>query len=410
MISYEFPPLGGGIAVACRQVIGELGRCEDLGIDLMTSGPGPALEREQFSRQVEIHKLPVTGKRSPQYWRASELLQWTWQGLRYADRLARERRYDLCHCWGGWPSGLLGYRLRRRLPYLVALRGSDVPGYNERLWLLDPLLFRSVSRRVWRDAAQVLALSDDLRRLAWRTLPGRAIDVLPNGVDTMRFGPAATPAPFSLLFVGRLIKRKGVHHLIEAVARLAEENAGVRLVIAGDGPEKMRLQALAEQRGLAASVDFLGHVPQGRLAEVYRGASILVLPSESEALGNVVLEAMASGLAVITTRTGAGELIDGNGQLIEAHSPASIQAAVRRYLSDRALLLAHQQSSRRLAQSMSWQAVAEYLLTIYGDIARQAPGAKRIDRPSRRLAFSSTPHGAKRGLVLRPAPPPAKPL
>jgi L-malate glycosyltransferase len=395
MISYEYPPLGGGIGVACRQVVGQLSRCEDLGVDLVTSGPGPALEREQLSQQVEIHKLPVTSKRCPQYWRASELLRWTRQALRYADRLARERRYDLCHCWGGWPSGLIGYRLRRRLPYLIALRGSDVPGYSKRLWLLDPLLFRPLSRRVWREAAQVLALSDDLRRLAWRTLPGKAIDILPNGVDAMRFAPAPTPAPFSLLFVGRLIRRKGVHHLIEAVAQLAKKNAGARLVIAGDGPEKMRLQALAERRGLEAGVEFLGQVPQGRLAEVYRGASILVLPSESEALGNVVLEAMASGLAVITTRTGAGELIDGNGQLIEARSPASIQAAVRRYLCDPKLLVEHQQTSRRLAQSMSWQAVALYLLTIYGDIARQAPGAERIGVPSRRLAFSATPHRAE---------------
>lgn len=110
---------------------------------------------------------------------------------------------------GGWPSGIIGYRLRRRFPYIVALRGSDVPGYSKRLWLLDPLVFRHVSCGVWRDSARLLALSDNLRRLAWRTGPGIDIDVLPNGVDTARFAPARARPPFGLLFVGRLIDARG---------------------------------------------------------------------------------------------------------------------------------------------------------------------------------------------------------
>ncbi len=374
MISYEFPPLGGGVGVACRQVLDEMSGFPGLRVDLVTSGPGPALECIQFSRRVQIHKLPVGSKPFLQYWRRRELLRWTWKALRYADDLARQQRYDLCHCWGGWPPGIIGYRLRRRLPYVVALRGSDVPGYNKRLRLLDPLVFRRVSRQVWRDAARLLALSDNLRRLAWRTLPGIPIEILPNGVDIVRFAPGSSRPPLPLLFVGRLIERKSVHHLIEAVARLAKSDTGVRLMVAGDGPERMRLEALAERHGLAASVEFLGHLPPDRLAEVYRAASVLVLPSETEALGNVVLEAMASGLAVITTRTGASELIDGNGQLIDVGSPLSIQAAVERYLLDPELLIRHQQASRHLAQSMSWRAVAQNLLSIYREIA-QGPAA-----------------------------------
>ncbi len=401
MISYEYPPLGGGVGVACGEVLGELSRCPGVCIDLVTSGPGPAQERIQFSQQIEIHKLPIGKKKFRQYWRARELLRWTWSALRYADDLVRQRRYDLCHCWGGWPSGIIGYRLRRRFPYVVALRGSDVPGYSQRLWLFDPLVFRHVSRRVWRDAARLLALSDALRRLAWGTLPGVAIDILPNGVDAVRFAPGTARSPFSLLFVGRLIERKSVHHLIEAVAQLSKGQAGVRLIVAGDGPERMRLQALAERRGLEAGVEFLGHLPKDRLAEVYRDASVLVVPSETEALGNVVLEAMASGLAVITTRTGASELIDGNGQVIEAPSPASICAAVERYLSDPELLAEHQQVSRRRAQAMSWQAVAQDLLSIWSEVTREAPEPGHGSLAPRPAGFPSPAGGTERRLKLR---------
>ena len=69
-----------------------------------------------------------------------------------------EAPFDLCHCWSGLPSGMVGWWLRDRQPYLVSLRGSDVPGYNRRLRLLDPLVLRHVARRVWRDSAGVFAV------------------------------------------------------------------------------------------------------------------------------------------------------------------------------------------------------------------------------------------------------------
>jgi glycosyltransferase involved in cell wall biosynthesis len=396
MISYEYPPLGGGVGVACAAVLSELSRWRGIRIDLVTSGPGPAQERIRFSPQVEIHKLPVGKKQFHQYWRSRELLQWTWNAVRYVDELVGRRRYDLCHCWGGWPSGFIGHRLRRQFPYVVALRGSDVPGYNKRLWLLDPLIFRHLSRRIWHDASRLLALSTALRALAWHTLPGAVIDILPNGVDTLRFAPGTARSPFMLLFAGRLIERKGVHHLIEAVARLSEGASSVRLVIAGDGPERARLQALVQRYGLEARVEFLGHLPKDCLAEVYRDASVLVVPSDTEALGNVVLEAMASGLAIITTRTGASELIDGNGQVIEAPNPASIKVAIERYLSSPELLTEHQRMSRMLAEAMSWESVARDLLAIWSEITERAPGSERSEpAPGRANVATHTEHLAK---------------
>ncbi|HEX6010975.1 MAG TPA: glycosyltransferase family 4 protein, partial [Geminicoccaceae bacterium] len=107
---------------------------------------------------------------------------------------------------------------------------------------------------------------------------------------------------------------------------------------------------------------------------------IFVLPSAHEALGNVVLEAMASGLAVITTRTGASELIRDNGIVIEAADRRSLATAVERYLDDPALLAAHRRNSRRLAETMSWSAMADWYIRIYREAAVHAePGCRRKD-------------------------------
>lgn len=190
MVNYEFPPFGGGTGLACANVLRELGERRDIRVDLVTSGPGWAVERSVLAHGVHVHRIP-TPKRDLHYWRMPELAVWTARALGYADRLRRSERFDLCHCWATWPSGVVGYRMSRRLPYVVALRGSDVPGYSRRLRRLDPLVMRHVARRVWRRSSRVVAVSRDLRALALETEPGMRVDVIPNGVDVRRFTPGS---------------------------------------------------------------------------------------------------------------------------------------------------------------------------------------------------------------------------
>jgi glycosyltransferase involved in cell wall biosynthesis len=368
MINYEYPPFGGGTGLACSQLLDELAQFSDLETDLVTSGPGRRLEVVRPAPAVRIHRLPIR-KRADHFWRASELAEWTVRSHAYTRRLVAAQRFDVCHCWSGWPAGLIGLALRKQLPYVVSLRGSDVPGYSERLRWLDPLLFRHLARRVWRAAGCIVAVSHSLRTLALETAPEARIEVIPNGVDTWLFQPGAAGTAVDLLFVGRLIKRKGVDFLLRAFGDLAREHADVTLTIAGDGPERGRLQQLCRRLGVAERVTFLGHLDRISLAECYREASIFVLPSMRDAMPNAALEAMASGLALIATPGGASDLIRGNGCVIETQDPYSIQQAVERYLTDRQLLVAHREKSRALALAMSWHAVAEHFCDLYQDLA-----------------------------------------
>lgn len=369
MVNYEFPPFGGGTGLACRHLLDELARRGGVAVDLVTSGPVRRVERERLRGDIVVHRLP-TPKRDIHYWRAPELAIWTARALGYARTLVRTRQYTFCHCWAGWPSGIVGHLLPGPLPYIVALRGSDVPGYNTRLRLLDPLVMRTVCRRVWRHAARIVAVSRDLRALAHVTQPDACIDVIPNGVDTRAFTPAR-PGQDGLLFVGRLIRRKGVDILIEAVRLLAAEHPGLTLTVAGDGPERARLEGMVRDYGLQEQVRFPGFLDRASLADTYRRAGVFVLPALSDAMPNVVLEAMAAGLAIITTRTGAQELLNDNGQIVERADPEALRASIARYLRDRDLLVRHQRNSRRLAETMSWAAVAEYYATLYADLCAE---------------------------------------
>jgi glycosyltransferase involved in cell wall biosynthesis len=366
MINYEFPPFGGGTGTACAGLLDVFAARGDISVDLVTSGPLSGLRQRSLGSGIVAHCLPIP-KRDMHYWRAEELARWTLLALGYARRLAAARDYDVCHCWAGWPSGLIGYALRNRVPYIVSLRGSDVPGYSRRLRRLDPLLMRHVARRVWRRSARVVAISRDLRRLALQSEPGAVIDVIPNGIDTRGFRPAKVGSR-NLLFVGRLIERKGVDLLLRAFARLAASYPDTTLTLVGDGPERAALERLAGDVAPLGRVRFTGALQSTALADAFAAAGIFVLPSRSEALSNVVLEAMASGLAIVTTRTGATEPLDGNGLVVEPTDAGPLGDAIARYLDDPALLARHQRRSRQLAEGMSWSSVADYFGSLYRDV------------------------------------------
>jgi len=143
--------------------------------------------------------------------------------------------------------------------------------------------------------------------------PARIV-VIPCGVDTTVFSPPASGAPRDdppvILSVARLDKVKGLDHLLQACSILAARRRTFRCVIAGEGPDRARLEGLIEQLGLASRVRLAGALRHEALPEVYRAATIFVLPSLSEAMPVALMEAMATGLPVIGPQVnGVPELV-----------------------------------------------------------------------------------------------------
>jgi glycosyltransferase involved in cell wall biosynthesis len=233
------------------------------------------------------------------------------------------------------------------------------------------LIFRRLSRRVWREADAVVAVSEGLRELAIGTCPDLCVQVIPNAADTVRFTPGAPVEPYTVLFVGRLIPRKRVEDLLSAFRDVLARIPSARLVIVGEGPEAARLESVARSTSLGEAVHFAGHVPRETLPELYRRASVFVLPSEREGMPNAQLEAMASGLPLVTTAS-ARNLLDGNGVAIRPGHPSEIAESLIRYGLDNELRRAHGRRSRELAEGTSWSTVAEWYLGIYRSLVGRA--------------------------------------
>lgn len=212
----------------------------------------------------------------------------------------RADEFDICQCMMVYPNGFLGYVVERLtgLPYFAWIRGGDYYFMKDIRWK------RWIIRRVLSDTrvlVQAPGIADDVRSDFPDLDPDLA--VLGNGVEV----PEETADGDNVLFVGRLAPMKGVDTLIRAMAGL-----DAPLTIVGDGPERDRLESLAENLG--ADVTFVGRVPPEKVDDYYREAGVFCLPSTGEeGLPNAVLEAMSWGLPPVTTDSGGLPSLVGDG-------------------------------------------------------------------------------------------------
>lgn len=375
VLNYEFPPLGGGAANATSHLMREFTMMPEFSFDVVVSSVG-GQSVELSSENVRIHFLDIGKKGSLHYQTYRDLLAYSWKAYRYSKDLLSREPFDLCHAFFGIPCGYIAMKLG--IPYIVSLRGSDVPFFNQRFSLADRLLFSRMSVKIWRRARRVVANSKGLKNLALETSPNQAIKVIPNGIDVDAFAPGAGSGKgLRVVCVARMISRKRIDLLIRAMAELRDVDVSLGLV--GTGNQESDLKALAEEIGVADRVEYKGLVDHSDMPSFYRSGDLFVLPSINEGMSNTVLEAMASGLPILMNNTGgAAELLedDVNGFLLEKDSVSDIAGKIRRFVGNPDLLRRLGIESRRKAENLSWKSTAEQYARIYNEICATDRGGK----------------------------------
>lgn len=370
MLNYEFPPIGGGGGQAHLALLHQYAGRSDLDVDVLTSGPALGLTTEHLADNVRVHRVGVH-KEDLHFWRRAEVLEWLRKAKGPYRRMIAENGYDLVHAFFGFPTGRLCYRTRRRLPYVISLRGSDVPGDNARLQLEYKLLGPVVFKPIWQKASALVACSEGLKSRALAFLPSAQIEVIPNGVDLERFHSLGEERGsgldmLRLLTVGRLSVTKRLPLLIEAVELLHRQGGQVRLTIVGGGALEPELRQLLAQKDLRGVVTLTGRRSGKHMPEVYQKHDVLVSASMQEGMSNAMLEAMACGLPIVTTRCeGVDELIADNGTVVENPEPASLAAAVQKLADDSQARAAMSIAARKRAESFGWDAVAARYTELY---------------------------------------------
>lgn len=261
----------------------------------------------------------------------------------------RQHRIRLIHAHFG-PGGteILGIAVRMKIPLVVTFHGWDVKAGSQTGVRMSAYerLYRRRLPKLYHAASQIICVSRSLEnRAVAMGCPADKVCTKYLGVDSAFFDGDRGPVdPASILFVGRLVKLKGVHTLIEAMSLLRSRNRSVHLTVVGEGPEGEKLKRMAEERRV--EVRFVGRRSPGEIRELLRSAAVLCAPSTTaegelpEALGLVLLEAQAMGVPVVATRNGGipEAMEEGRtGLLAEVNSPAGVAEALEKLLSDPSL-------------------------------------------------------------------------
>ena len=368
IVSGSYPPETGGIGELMKGFADALSN-QGIGVSVLTSADGA----EEFSTEgipVTEFRLPKTG-----YFRR------VFACRKAVRQLLAKNSFDrvLASSWSPFAVGLAPLRTENGVPVDIFCHGMD---------LLEPARsrrYRVLIRRTLRSSATTIANSNFTAGVALKLgAPTGQVLILNPGINVERYAPGDRPEAISrglgigpenrvLLSLSRLVPRKGFDLILRALPRVLESHPSTVYVIAGDGPDRGRLEKLTASLGLGDRVRFAGPVSAGELPHYYRLADLFVMPSryiekegDVEGFGIVFLEAALSAVASIGGRSGGipDAIVHGEtGLLVDPESEIECAAAIVDLLADNERLTQMGQKARERAISQfSWTTiVAKYL-------------------------------------------------
>jgi glycosyltransferase involved in cell wall biosynthesis len=282
----------------------------------------------------------------------------------------------------------------------VSFHGADLTVYPRLPWWELPRRvgggrhrYQAVFPHVAAAVVPSPVVEAQLRAIGYRG----PLEVLPSGVRLdefpLRAGPPAGPP--RLLFVGRLVQRKGLDVLLRGLSELRDDLANARLEVCGDGPERRSSEALARRLGLVERVRFLGARPRREVRQLIRDSHLLVLPSrtmpdgEIETLGVVLLEAMATGVPVVATDSGGIPAAFPPGrrnELVPEGDPEALATRILAVLSEADPAERIREGREWVEREYSWERLAPRMEALYertlggSDCLAQSPAAHPLER------------------------------
>lgn len=370
LINNEFPPIGGGGSTVTRYALRHLVEA-GYEVTLITSR-FKSLPHQEVIDGAQVVRVPAV-RRYKDFCAPWELVTFGVSAAGYALWYTGRQRVDFIQAYFAVPAGWAAWVVHvvRAIPYAVYFGGSDIPGANpSRFGAIYPLL-TPLLRMIWRRAAFRTVCSRELARLGQKADPTVPFLVVPNGVEVARFVPAARSAnpKVKILFIGRLIPRKGFQRVVQALPRVrALAKRPFEVEVVGSGAARADLDAVAEKLGVSDVIRYVGTIPYGQLERAYQYADIFVLTSLSEGMPSVILEAMSCGLPVVASDVGGNnELVSEgvNGYLVRGDDVDKLARDIARLINDESLRRNMGGRGRELAQPYDWRNIMRQYITLY---------------------------------------------
>lgn len=368
-IIYEFPPIGGGGGRAAYDICKELvARGHNVTVLTAHMHGLPLEEYKDGIRLIRIPSLRSESFRASFFTMLAYVLSGLWAGL----RLIRLDRPDIIHTHFAVPSGALAWMLSvlTGIPYVLTAHLGDVPGgvpEKTGKWFrwLEPF-----TKPIWKRAKRVVAVSEFTRQLALQHY-SVDIQVIPNGADVTHLAPSEIKVnnPPRLVFAGRFVYQKNPVAIVQILSQLKDLNWQCTML--GDGPMFEDVKREIGKTDMRERFDLPGWVTPEQVLEHFSKSDILFMPSFSEGLPVVGVQALAKGLAIVASKIGGFlDLVDENknGYLIEVHDKDAFAGILRELISDKDLLFQFRAASLEKSRDFEIQKVADQYQIIFKDV------------------------------------------
>ena len=392
MLTWEFPPrIIGGISTHVYHLSKALVE-KGTPVRVITCD-FPKTPAEEIIDGVSVSRV-ISG-RVPE----SNFLLWIYhlnsQMISKATELFETERFDLIHAHD-WVVGRAAVELKNRLglPLISTIhateigRGGSLDGEYRRK-------VRDIERLLVQQSDGIICCSNYMLDHIQHVLGAvkTKIRVIPNGVEASRFNNGRQPQPIptgvsedrkTILYVGRIVREKGIFTLLDAFEKLRKQGKDVSLVFAGEGPLKEDLAKEVLRRKLNDRVKLAGFVDEKKLVSLYNSSDVFVLASHYEPFGMVALEAMASRIPVVVSDVGGlSEIVEDGitGVKVPASDPRALAEGILRVLDDPELAEQMTENAYRVVQERyRWDMIAEKTIEVYRTRpAEPSPSSRAVD-------------------------------
>lgn len=371
VLIHEFPPIGGGGGRAAYDICAHLAQNGNQVTILTAHMEGlPANEIQNGIEIIRIKSFRTEAFRASFSVMLAYVLSGLWAGLRFVKR----HRPDVIHAHFAVPAGALAWILWRLtgIPYILTAHLGDVPGgVPEKTgawfrWLL-PFTYP-----IWNRAKRVIAVSEFTRQLALKKYNVQ-IDVIPNGVDLKSLLPEEIELnqPPRLVFAGRFVTQKNPLEIIKILASLKDLDWHCAML--GDGPLLEEVKAEIKRSHLEDRFELPGWITPDEVLTWFSKSDILFMPSLSEGLPVVGVQALAKGLAIVASAIGGFQDLvvhNENGFLVETNHTLGFVQALEALLTDQALLKTFREYSLVKSREFQIEQIASKYEAIFRELIR----------------------------------------
>ncbi len=366
VLIHEYPPIGGGGGAVAESIANELGAMgEDICV-LSSNVVGDSVPSESIQGGVNLIRVPTRRKELHRA-RFLDMLSFLFKGFFTSRKLLKNWKPDIIHVHFAVPAGGLAWLISKiyKIPYVITIHLGDVPGgapEKTNKWFRWIFPF---SKTIWKNALKIIAVSNFTKNLGLESYP-YPIEVIPNGInlEKTRTKKVVVGGIPKIVFAGRFMDQKNPIQLVRVLGKVSDLSWKCSML--GNGPLFEKTKNEIEKQGLQNRIDLPGWVSPERVQEKFKESDILFMPSLTEGMPIVGIQALSEGLAIVASHSFSDLVSENeNGYTYPSDDYEGMETGLRILLNNKKKLMDARNKSLEIAKDFDIKKIAQRYLELF---------------------------------------------